>query len=177
MTVPVTVKVGVIDTVGGGGAVPVTVAVGVPVTVLVAVALGVGVAVNITTVAVGGTLIVGGKKIICPARKVLDVRQLALRMAEIVVPLLRARESIVSPRRTVYRTQLKGGPQSAMGLDVATISTVSAVCSDTVSLPGTVGVLLASGIAGKGVLVAVAFRFVRAKATGEGKICCCRLSS
>jgi hypothetical protein len=42
---------------------------------------------------------------------------------------------------------------------------------------GTVGVPLAKGMAGNGVLVGVALRLVRAMATGEGNICCCKLSN
>ena len=44
-------------------------------------------------------------------------------------------------------------------------------------LPGAVGVPVASGMAGMGVLVGVAFRLVIASAMGDGKICRCRPST
>ena len=44
-------------------------------------------------------------------------------------------------------------------------------------LPSAVGVPVASGMAGMGVLVGVAFRLVIASAIGDGKICRCRPST
>lgn len=54
---------------------------------------------------------------------------------------------------------------------------VSASSSLKLLKVGAVGVPLAKGMAGSGVLVGVAFRLVKATATGEGKICCCKPSN
>ena len=100
--------------VGSGGmvAVPVVVLVAVAVDVAVVVAVLLGVAVG---TAVGGTAPIGGRKMTWPACKLVLLRQLAFKMAAMVVPERRARRNIVSPRCTVYCRQVDGGPQGGVG--------------------------------------------------------------
>lgn len=95
---------------------------------------GMGVSVGGTAVLVGGTGVLvggqgvadgrsvgdgvgvavmrnGGKKITCPARSSLLLRQLALIMAYTVVAYRSASENMVSPDCTTYCAQKAGGPQ------------------------------------------------------------------
>ena len=73
----------------------------------------------------------------------------------------------VSPDEMAVRLQ-PGGTAAQLG-NMATA--VSEPSFTTAALPGGAGVPEASGMAGRGVLVAVAFRLAMAWATGEGKIC------
>ena len=124
----VAVLVGVADVVGNGGTVGVVVAVTVAVGVLVPVGDGV-------TVAVAGTIRRRGKNSRWPACRLVVSRQFALRIAGMVVPCRSANINIVSPRRTVYRSQLSGGPQATTGgLGVAWVGRKSA--SWLTRLPG-----------------------------------------
>jgi hypothetical protein len=96
--------------------------VAVDVTVSVAVGDGSGVLVGGTAVSVGASVAVGvavgaagGKKITCPAYKVVSFKQFALKILAMVVPRVRASEDMVSPGCTTYCTQLRGGPQGGVG--------------------------------------------------------------
>ena len=81
--------------------------------------------------------------------------------------------SKVSPGLSSVNVQ-PGGTPSQLG---KTATETAVGCPVGVSVAGGVGVPVASGIGGRGVLVGVAFRFVMATAIGEGKICRCRLST
>lgn len=67
-----------------------------------------------------------------------------------------------------------GGAERQMGRRDTAVSSSS---PGRVALDMAVGVPVIIGMAGKGVLVAVAFKLVMATAMGEGKICRCKLSS
>jgi len=68
--------------------------------------VGIGVRVD-----VGGTTIVGGKKMRCPATILSPTIQFAQRIASTVVPYRCARLYRVSPRFTSTSTHHVGGPQ------------------------------------------------------------------
>jgi hypothetical protein len=67
-----------------------------------------------------------------------------------------------------------GGTEPQLG---SMATAVSELLLNGVLLGGGVGVPVASGMAGSGVLVGVALRLASAWATGEGKIWRCKLSS
>ena len=67
-----------------------------------------------------------------------------------------------------------GGMALQLGRTDTAVSTPS---PGRVGVAGAVGVPVARGMAGRGVLVAVAFKLVMAMAMGEGNICRCNPSS
>lgn len=116
VAVLVAVLVAVAELVGSGGTVLVGVLVTVAVAVAVPVVVGVAVAVGL---GVGGMTARGGRYSRCPAWMLVELMQLAFKMALTVVPKRKESLNMFSPGRTVYNSQLDGGPQSTTGTGVA----------------------------------------------------------
>lgn len=118
VAVPVAVLVAVAELVGSGGMVLVGVLVTVAVVVAVAVPVVVGGAVAVG-LGVGGMTVRGGRYSRWPAWMLVELMQLAFKIALTVVPKRKESLNMFSPGRTVYNSQSDGGPQSTTGTGVA----------------------------------------------------------